>query len=238
MRRNDYNTGLRGGLFEQRHYVRMGSAIWLYAWLVLRQTHQQGATGWVLGGAPISYREIEEETGFNPRTLERWMRTLRTHGYVETEAVPAGIVVRITKAKKSTQYPQGIRRPAEGIRKCAEPRPQSRVANRQEAISNEQVTRRIGSSSVEGWIERKRETHRDFHNPQQILDPEPKSPPNPFPFEGNQTAQHNSSQRSQDCEQLKFILEARRRLQLLKAERDEEMRRELAVGASPEVRRS
>jgi hypothetical protein len=108
VRGRDYNTGLRGVLFEARHYERMGAAIWLFAWLVLRQTHQQGEVGWVLGGAPICYREIEEETGFNCRTLERWMRTLRQHGYIETEAAPAGIVIRIMKAKKFAEGPRRL----------------------------------------------------------------------------------------------------------------------------------
>jgi transposase-like protein len=98
MRGKDFSTGLRGGLFEQRHCVRMGASIWLYGWLVLRQTSQHDGVGWVLGGSPITYREIEEETGFNPRTLERWMRDLRRGGYIETQAVPSGIVVRITRA--------------------------------------------------------------------------------------------------------------------------------------------
>jgi hypothetical protein len=89
MRAKDFNAGLRGVLFEAKHYEQMGPAVWLYGWLVLRQTRQVGTTGLVLGGRPVSYREIEEETGFGRKTLERWMR-----------AVAAGIVVRITKAKK------------------------------------------------------------------------------------------------------------------------------------------
>jgi hypothetical protein len=32
LRENNYNTGLRGVLFEAKHYVRMGSAVWLYDW--------------------------------------------------------------------------------------------------------------------------------------------------------------------------------------------------------------
>lgn len=100
MRAKDFNTGLRGVLFEARHYLRMGQAVWLYGWLVLRQTRQVGTMGLVLGGRPVSYREIEEETGFHPRTLERWMRALRREGYIETTPTPAGVIVRITKAKK------------------------------------------------------------------------------------------------------------------------------------------
>jgi hypothetical protein len=30
LRENNYNTGLRGVLFEAKHYARMGSAVWLY----------------------------------------------------------------------------------------------------------------------------------------------------------------------------------------------------------------
>lgn len=122
MREKDFNTGLRGVLFEEKHYARMGAALWLYGWLVLRQTHQKGSEGWVLGGAPVSYREIEEETGFNRRTLERWMRTLRKHGYIETDAAPSGVVIRITKAKKFkrfSRFPQVLRQAAEGARKLA-----------------------------------------------------------------------------------------------------------------------
>jgi DNA-binding MarR family transcriptional regulator len=112
MRGKDYNTGLRGVLFKAQRRQRMGSALWLYGWLVLRQTHQHGPVGWVLGGAPVSYREIEEETGINRRTLERWMDTLRRQGYIETKAAPGGLIVRINKAKK---FPQASRKAAERV---------------------------------------------------------------------------------------------------------------------------
>src|SRR5271154_59517 len=131
MRGKDYNAGLRGVLFEARHHRRMGSAVWLYGWLVLRQTHQQGDLGWVLGGAPISYREIEEETGFNCRTLERWMQTLRRHGYIKTETASAGVIVQITKAKK---FPQTGRRLADGARRFAGGGTQGCVANGRKSL--------------------------------------------------------------------------------------------------------
>ena len=120
MRGKDYNIGLQGGLIDRHHYDQRGSAIWRYARLILRQTHQQEDTGWVLGGSPVTYREIEEETGFHSRTLERWMRTLRSNGYIETRAVAAGIVVQATKAKKSTRFPQEVRKTAEGLREVAD----------------------------------------------------------------------------------------------------------------------
>ncbi len=119
MRGKDFNAGLRGVLFEAKHYERMGSAVWLYGWLILRQTRQEGTTGLVLGGKPISYREIEEETGFEPRTLERWMRVLRDGGYIETRTAPGGVIVQITKSKKFSRE-SGVRNFAEGVRRNAE----------------------------------------------------------------------------------------------------------------------
>lgn len=161
MRGKNFNAGLRGVLFEVRHYDRMGSAIWLYAWLVLRQTHQTGSTGWVLGGAPVSYREIEEETGFNVRTLERWMSTLRRHGYIETQAAPGGLIVRITKAKKyagtrhSAQPDSTVaaRNIAGGVRKFAEERTRICVPRDHKMVEQSQLPPRINSSSVEECIE-------------------------------------------------------------------------------------
>ncbi|MGH9700025.1 MAG: hypothetical protein ACRD52_11275, partial [Candidatus Acidiferrales bacterium] len=146
MREKNFHCGLRGVLFEARHYARMGSAVWLYGWLVLRQTHQIGAVGWVLGGAPVSYREIEEETGFNRRTLERWMCALRREGYIKTEPTPGGVVVRITKAKKYAQPGRGF---AEGARKNAWGRPRNRGANAGESYENAKDAAGISSKSVE-----------------------------------------------------------------------------------------
>ncbi len=105
MRSKNFNAGLRGVLFEAKHYQQMGQAVWLYGWLVLRQTRQEDTLGLVLGGCPVSYREIEEETGFARKTLERWMSVLRREGYVLTKSTPAGVIVRITKAKKWAAQP-------------------------------------------------------------------------------------------------------------------------------------
>jgi hypothetical protein len=144
MRGKDFSTGLRGPLFEAKHYERMGAAVWLYGWLVLRQTRQEGTTGWVLGGKPIKYREIESETEFPPRTLERWMRVLRRAGYVETDTAPGGVVVRITKAKKFLR-PPGIPVFAGGVRTNAEQGPQNCVGDRADRHDLPGVAGRIGS---------------------------------------------------------------------------------------------
>jgi hypothetical protein len=247
MRGKDYNAGLRGVLFEARHHRRMGAAVWLYGWLVLRQTHQQGDLGWVLGGAPISYREIEEETGFNCRTLERWMQTLRRHGYIETEVAASGVIVRITKAKK---FPQGGRNSAYWVRKVAEGVTQSRVPGAANPAWNHRGAAGIGSSSVAGSQERiiPAESRMNFHREAQNRNSQNAKPenhnPNPNPSGLGQTQNRHANAETDFTagphlqQQTKFILEARLRQQLIRAERDEAVRRELAVGSGPEVRRS
>jgi DNA-binding transcriptional regulator YhcF (GntR family) len=239
MRGKDFNTGLRGVLFEAQHYERMGAAVWLYGWLVLRQTHQSGSLGFVLGGTPISYREIEEETGFNRRTLERWMQMLRRRGYIETDAAPAGVVIRITKAKK---FPQATRGFAEGVRKFAEGAAQICGASGAQLSSNQTIAEPIRSS----FIERSKEeaepsfTPSDFHrqteeeaqNRGKTFDPKPS-------WLGQKQKQDSGRSKSPSQRELtpqeSYELIARLRRDLWRADRDEAVRRELAVGTGPEV---
>ena len=165
MRESNYNTGLRGVLFEAKHYARMGSAVWLYGWLVLRQTHQTGTVGWVLGGAPIHYREIEEETGFNRRTLERWMKDLRRQKYIETAVVDSGITVKILKAKKHlhrvADEQSGTRNCGGRTQSCGVASRRNCVASRGEKYWDQQVTGGIGSSFL---VRIKEKTERDAHH--------------------------------------------------------------------------
>jgi hypothetical protein len=302
MREKNYNTGLRGVLFEEHHYARMGSAIWLYGWLVLRQTHQTGTTGWVLGGAPVTYREIEGETGFNRRTLERWMSLLRRNAYIATEAAPGGVVVRILKAKKHLQGPRlgstadahRVRKVAETVRRVAGGGPQTRVANRNESHGDERFAERIGSSSV-GRIKEKaqqeihraveivttvhsetprnksqneqiraaneidqcerREFQQQFRNAVQNHDLNSSysgktTTTGPAYSDNHHLNEHHTlnqiekqNQRPDESRptraptQNTFPWQLRERMRLLRAERDEAVRRELAVGTGPEVRR-
>jgi hypothetical protein len=251
MREKNYNAGLRGVLFEARHYERMGSAVWLYGWLILRQTHQSGAVGWVLGGAAISYREIEEETGFNCRTLERWMGILRKHGYIETEAAPGGVIVRITKAKKYSQPP---RRFAGGARRFAGGAPHNCGPDQHQGLSRERLADRIGSSSVEAEIEKTTSTpfcsvknqlqNQNYGQPGQKKSGQTNnsrqeySPHNPIETSPQNCAHTPDVVPGNSLgKQLWADFAERRRYALLRAEREEAVRRELAVGTGPEVKR-
>jgi len=40
-----YWVGLKGGLIDAKHYRKMGDAIWLFAWIVWRQTAVKDGEG-------------------------------------------------------------------------------------------------------------------------------------------------------------------------------------------------
>jgi hypothetical protein len=248
MRGKDFNTGLRGVLFEARHYERMGAAVWLYGWLVLRQTHQHGEMGCVLGGSPVSYREIEEETGFKRRTLECWMRVLRRQGYIETSTAPGGVIVRITKAKKFAQglrnSAEGVRESAGGVRKDAVGFTRSSVANDPQHLSNQQVADRISSSFIVGTIDKEAKTENPNHSCGKLHKAEQNQKlnrgeyknqnANPSRLGSKQSPEPYRSQAEIAREQYLFLREARIRWAELRKEREEEVRRELYVGTNPD----
>jgi hypothetical protein len=227
MRDKNFNTGVRGVLLDAGHYERMGSAIWLYSWLVLRQTHQSGSIGWVLGGSPVSYREIE------------------------TTAAPTGVVVRITKAKK---YSQTTRRIAERLRQVAATPTPNCVATDPQNVQIQQFPARMVSSSIERIKDKEkqgeihRHLHREIHKPSVFLEE------NPSGLE-EATSQASAdrdgdaileAERYEQLEEIRsrvggmrehYSYNAREFLELVRAKRDEAVRRELRVGTGPEVRR-
>lgn len=92
------NIGLHGGIVEEKHRQAMGQAIWLYMWLVKRQTRRNGL---VLGGSPLTFARISEETHYPERSMQRWLRDLQIAGYIEVTYLNFKMLrIRILKAKK------------------------------------------------------------------------------------------------------------------------------------------
>lgn len=110
MRGKQLNSGIRGGLWDDAHLERMGSAVWLFGWLVHRQTRERFGVGLVLGGSPLTYERIREDTGMPVRTLKRWMSRLARGGYIRViHRAHKRMVIEIVKAKKFG--PQQLRFP-------------------------------------------------------------------------------------------------------------------------------
>jgi hypothetical protein len=101
LRGKHLNSGIRGGLWEEQHFQGMGPAVWLFGWLVHRQTRERDGVGLVLAGSPLTYQIIGEDTGIAERTLKRWMARLVRAGYVQIRhGAHRRMIIQIAKAKK------------------------------------------------------------------------------------------------------------------------------------------
>lgn len=78
-----------------------GGAIFLYLWLLDKMTSiSEEGVGKVLGGKPITYKEVEPDLGIPERTYQRWVAVLRNSGYIDTVQAPYGIIFTVHKAVK------------------------------------------------------------------------------------------------------------------------------------------
>lgn len=112
LRGKNLNCGIRGGLWDEAHLERMGPAVWLFGWLVHRQKREHNGVGLVLGGSPLTYKIISQDTGMAERTLKRRMARLGRSGYVRVKHTTyKRMIIQITKAKKfgpqQLRFPQG-----------------------------------------------------------------------------------------------------------------------------------
>jgi len=89
--------GLVNGLLDKQHFKRMGNAVWLFMWLVDRQTEAKGR---VLGGKPIKRMEIMNSFGVSETQAGRWIKRLVEFGYIQTRRTPYGFSISICKPKK------------------------------------------------------------------------------------------------------------------------------------------
>lgn len=77
---------------QAKHKRAIRQAIWLYLYFLLVANRKSG----------FLYRKlstIAEETGFNPRSIQRWLQTLRDKGYIETHSTGRALQVSITRWK-------------------------------------------------------------------------------------------------------------------------------------------
>lgn len=105
-------SGLKGGLFEKKHYLAMGESIWLFGWLCMRQSQiNESGEGLPHYGNPLTDEAISEDTGFSIRTIQSWRAKLSHAGYIHTTRVGnAGLVYFIHKAKRKAKNPKPSRR--------------------------------------------------------------------------------------------------------------------------------
>jgi len=103
--RKNYVIPVSNGILEPRHREEIGSAIWLFLWLIDKSTKEQedGNGGWlglVLGGTPITARYVGEQIGESERSARRHLKQLEDAGYIivlESTGEASGYAIRKSK---------------------------------------------------------------------------------------------------------------------------------------------
>lgn len=103
--KENFWVGVKGGLVAEKHYYAMKDAVWLFLWLVLRQTGlNESGEGIVNYGHPITRQEITENTGFADWRIERWTDRLRRTDYIRTEkSGNSGLIFFVLAGKHKTK---------------------------------------------------------------------------------------------------------------------------------------
>lgn len=105
-------SGLKGGIFEQKHYKAMGDALWLFGYLCMRQSQVAEKPDGTLDGLPhygnpLTDKQLHDDTGWPIRTIQYWRQRLVLTGYIRTLRMGnLGLVYFIHKAKRKARNPK------------------------------------------------------------------------------------------------------------------------------------
>ena len=95
---------LSSGLLAQNHMAAMGSALWLFLWLIDKTTSEEEVEGrrygLVLYGRPVSPRLVTNALGLSERTYVNHLRRLKAGGYVTLTKQGQGYVIRVANSMK------------------------------------------------------------------------------------------------------------------------------------------
>ena len=94
---------LSGGLLEPKHVEAIGPACWVWL-LLISWERDKSRPGLVNGGEPVTTTMIEQALGLGKATVQRHLKSLRKRGYIVTEPVQGGQVIRIAKPKRWSEF--------------------------------------------------------------------------------------------------------------------------------------
>lgn len=98
--KKSYPLTIWSGLFEEKHRLVIGNAIWLFCILIDKTTFEEDGEGYVLGGKPCTYADFKDRIGVGDRQYKRHLDILRNGNYIHTRRTPHGLIIVIHKSKK------------------------------------------------------------------------------------------------------------------------------------------
>jgi len=82
---------------EAKHYRSMGSALWLFLYLIIHANPNSGSLN-------RKYQTIAGEMGISPRTIRSWLTRLMQHGYVRVTRTGRSQIIHISRWKNASTY--------------------------------------------------------------------------------------------------------------------------------------
>jgi len=92
-----YYAKVYEGIFDPKHYTQIGPALWLYTFLLMRETY-----GHVKQRFVISDAELAGTIGCGERVIRDWRKRLVDYAYIEATRHSHGYSYAIRKSKKFT----------------------------------------------------------------------------------------------------------------------------------------
>lgn len=83
---------IRKGLFDGKHLKKMGSAIWLYGFLI-------SIVSWKTWSGETAYKVIRNRFGIPKMTVYRWLQALQDGGYITYNRGQYSFYFQINKPK-------------------------------------------------------------------------------------------------------------------------------------------
>lgn len=94
----NYPIPVSNGIFDHREKV--GSAIWLFLLLIDWTTVEQDGLGQVLGGKPVTVKELKEALGLEERQVRAQLQRLQSIKFIRLRRTSYGFVIEVLKSKK------------------------------------------------------------------------------------------------------------------------------------------
>jgi AraC-like DNA-binding protein len=95
---------VHAGMLTEEHRERIGKAAWEFLWCLsktTKETIEDGErVGIVLGGKPITFKEVADEFGISRSTVRRNFEILELENYISLLETPRGHVIKVMRSKK------------------------------------------------------------------------------------------------------------------------------------------
>jgi DNA-binding transcriptional regulator YhcF (GntR family) len=93
------------GIFEPKHYKRIGAALWFFSWCVKSTSTESEEDGVIWGHVndmqPLKLSELAVPFGVNEKTVSRWIEALEHYDYIRTRRAAYGLIISVRNSKRS-----------------------------------------------------------------------------------------------------------------------------------------